>query len=149
MSLYLVPITLAEAKAFVALRHRHNPSSVGHIICVGCAVGESIVGVAMVGRPVGRGLQDGFTAEVTRCCTDGTRNACSFLYGAAWRAVRAIGYRRLVTYTLQTEPGTSLVAAGFRVVAEVKARKAGWNCKARPRVDTKPHQAKFRWEVAS
>ena len=147
--LYLVPITLAEAKAFVLQHHRHNPPSVGHVVSVGCAVAGRIVGVAMVGRPVSRKLaEDGYTAEVTRCCTDGTRNACSFLYGAAWRAVRALGYRRLVTYSLQTEPGTSLVAAGFRVVAEVKARSSGWSCASRPRVETGSHRAKLRWELA-
>lgn len=104
-------------------------------------------GVAIVGRPVARGADDGWTAEVTRCCTDGARNACSMLYAAAWRAVRALGYRKLITYTLAAEGGGSLRAAGFRVVGEVAGRS--WSCPSRPRVDTVPHQDKLRWELAA
>ncbi len=98
----------------------------------------------MIGRPVARHLQDGFTAEVTRVATDGARNACSMLYGAAWRAARAIGYRRLITYTLNTEPGESLRGAGFKCIGE--AGGGSWNCPSRPRVDTHPTQMKLRWE---
>lgn len=102
--------------------------------------------MAIVGRPVARGLQDGWTAEVTRVATDGTPNAPSALYGACWRVARALGYRRLVTYTLATEPGTSLRAAGWRVVGEVRGRS--WSCASRPRVDRAPAQEKLRWEAA-
>jgi hypothetical protein len=94
----LIPITLREANAFVEAHHRHHGPSRGCIAAV--AVAGRVCGVAIIGRPVARGLQDGWTAEVTRCCTDGTRNAASMLYGAAWRATRALGYKRLVTYTL-------------------------------------------------
>lgn len=145
MSLRLIPLPRDEANAFVEQHHRNHGSVVGHIFAIGAETSGSIVGVAIVGRPVARELQDGFTAEVTRLATDGTRNACSFLYGAAWRAARALGYRRLVTYTLQTEPGTSLRAAGWRVVGETRA--GSWNRKTRPRVDKHPTQAKLRWEA--
>src|SRR5690242_9566683 len=114
--LSLVPITLTDAHEFVRQHHRHH---------------RPVVGVAVVGRPVARGLQDGYTAEVTRLATDGCRNACSMLYGAAWRAARALGYRRLVTYILASEPGTSLRAAGWKCLGEVKGRS--WDCASRPR----------------
>lgn len=83
--------------------------------------------------------------EVTRCCTDGTRNACSFLYAAAWRATRALGYRRLITYTLRDESGVSLTASGWRIVGATKGGK--WDCQARPRADRHPTGQKVLWEV--
>src|SRR4029077_12429951 len=131
VSLHLVPCFLDEANAFVDQFHRHSDPVEGHLFSLVAAEGDKVVGVAIVRRPVGRGLQDGWTAEVARVATDGHKNACSFLYGACWRAARALGYRKLVTYTLQSEPGTSLRAAGWRVVGEVEARAHGWNCKSR------------------
>jgi len=101
----------------------------------------------MVGRPVARLLHDGWTAEVLRLCTTGERNACSMLYGASWRAARALGYRRLVTYTLPEEGGASLRAAGWRCIGE--AGGGSWSRAERPRVDTHPLQAKLRWEAPS
>jgi hypothetical protein len=89
-------------------------------------------------------LDDGWTAEVTRVCTDGTRNACSILYGACWRAARALGYRRLVTYTLAHESGASLRAVGWRLIGQ--AGGGSWSRAARPRVDRHPTQCKLRWE---
>jgi hypothetical protein len=100
-----VPIFRAEAMEFVRRFHRHHRCPPGCIFSIGAANEERVVGVAMVGRPVARQLQDGFTAEVIRLATDGTRNACSFLYGACWRAAKAMGYRKLVTYTLPEEGG--------------------------------------------
>lgn len=147
MNLEVVPITLREANAFIEDHHRHHRPSRGCIAVAAVADGERVRGVVVIGRPVARGFHDGFTAEVTRCCTDGTRNACSMLYAAAWRAVRALGYRKLVTYTLASEPGTSLRAAGWRVVGEVKGRS--WSRVSRPRYDQHPLQDKFRWEVAA
>lgn len=144
--LRLVPISFAEAKAFVEAHHRHHGPPLGHILSLAVADDQVVRGVAIVGRPVARGLQDGWTAEVTRCCSDGTRNACSMLYGAAWRACRAIGYRRLVTYSLPDEGGSSLRAAGFKLLAQTKG--GSWNCQARPRVDKHPLQAKLRWEMS-
>jgi hypothetical protein len=103
-------------------------------------------GVAMIGRPVARGNDNGWTLEVNRVATDGARNACSMLYGAAWRAAKALGYRRLITYTLPEEGGASLRAAGYKLIGE---RGGGsWSCPSRPRVDTAPLQAKLMWEAA-
>ena len=116
--LTITPITLREANAYIAANHRHHQQVRGCIACVAVSEGGQVRGVAIVGRPVARRLQDGWTAEVTRCCTDGARNAPSMLYRAAWRAVRALGYRRLVTYTLPEEGGASLRAAGFRLDKE-------------------------------
>lgn len=108
MSLQLVPLTLREANAFVASHHRHHGPSRGCICVVGCEQDGEVVGVCIAGRPKARMLQDGYTAEVARVCTTGERNACSMLYAAAWRAVKALGYRRLVTYSLPKEGGASL-----------------------------------------
>lgn len=108
--LFLHPITIQDAKEFVRRHHRHHKPPVSGLFAVGVAEdgAEYPNGVAIIGRPIARRLQDGYTAEVTRLCTDGTPNACSMLYGAAWRACRALGYRRLVTYTLPEEGGSSL-----------------------------------------
>ena len=113
MSIEICPMTLREANAFVEQHHRHHKPVVGHKFSIGCTDGKEIVGVAIVGRPVSRHLDDGWTLEVNRLCTDSTHNACSMLYAAAWRAARAMGYRRLVTYILDSESGTSLKASGW------------------------------------
>lgn len=140
----ICPVSLAEANEFVAEHHRHHRPVVGHKFSVGCTDGEKIVGVAIVGRPVARYLDDGWTLEVNRCCTDGTRNACSMLYAAAWRATRAMGYKKLITYILETEQGTSLKAAGWKCVG--KAGGLRWTGKRRPEVDLCPAQMKIRFE---
>lgn len=145
--LTLVPITLREANAMVARLHRHHRPARGCICCVAAAMATEVVGVAIVGRPLARALQDGWTAEVLRVATDGTKNASSLLYGACWRAAKALGYRRLVTYTLPTESGVSLRAAGWCLVAE-KTGGGSWSRHNRPRVDMHPTQAKLRWEAA-
>ena len=139
------PITLREARAFVSRVHRHHKAPQGGLFAVAASEGEEVVGVAIVGRPVARMLNDGWTAEVVRLATTGARNACSMLYAAAWRAARALGYRRLVTYTLPEEGGASLRASGWRLIGE--AGGGTWNRKGRPRVDLHPTQAKFRWEM--
>lgn len=147
--LTVVPCTREEAKAFVTVHHRHHKPSVGDVFCLAVAdeAGE-VRGVVQVGRPVARKIDDGWTLEVTRCCTDGTRNAASMLYGAAWRAARALGWRRLLTYTLETESGASLRGAGWRLLGQATSRPGqGWNVATRPRVDTHPLQGKLRWEA--
>ncbi len=113
MGLEIRPCDFATARDFVGMHHRHNKPPVGHKFSIACYDGERLCGVCMVGRPVSRYYDDGLTLEVNRCCTDGTYNACSMLYGAAWRAAKALGYIRMVTYTLQSEPGTSLRASGW------------------------------------
>jgi hypothetical protein len=134
MSLLITPIDFAEANAFVALHHRHHKPMPGVKFCVAVSNEDTVVGVAMIGRPVARHCDNGFTLEVNRCCTDGTPNACSMLYGAAWRAAKALGYKRLITYTLPSEGGASLRAAGWTLLGE---RGGGnWNVASRPRIDT-------------
>lgn len=94
--LELTPVSLKEANAFVAAHHRHHRPVVGHKFSIGCSAGGALVGAAIVGRPVSRHLDDGWTLEVNRLCTDGTKNACSFLYAAAWRAAKLRGPREAV-----------------------------------------------------
>lgn len=141
--LHLTPVTLREARAYVQAHHRHHRAPQGGIFALAVSDDEHVHGVAIVGRPVARTLQDTWTCEVTRVCTDGTKNACSMLYAAAWRAARAMGYKRLITYTLDTEPGTSLRAAGWHVIG--KTAGGSWDRKSRPRIDTHPLQAKLCW----
>jgi hypothetical protein len=140
-------IGLDEANAFVAAHHRHHGPVVGHLFSLGAALHGKIIGVVIVGRPVARGRDDGVTAEVTRLCTDGTQNACSFLYGAAARAAFALGFKRVGTYILASEPGTSLRAAGWRQIGEVRGRS--WSAPSRPRVDKHPTQDKLLFEVVT
>ncbi len=133
MTLRIVPIRFRDACGFVQMWHRHHQPPVGHVFSLGVADEDGVLrGVAIVGRPVARFLDDGLTLEVTRTATDGVRNANSMLYGAAWRAARALGYRRLITYTQQGESGASLRAAGWRIVAE-RPPRPGWSCPSRPR----------------
>lgn len=116
--LHIVPVDLKTANEFVRQKHRHSRPVVGHRFSVGVARGETLAGVAIVGRPVAPRLDDGVAAEIVRVCTDGTRNACSMLYGAARRAAKALGYSPIYTYTLPNEGGASLRAAGFRLDKE-------------------------------
>lgn len=148
------PTTLREANAYVAQHHRHNRPVTGHKWSVACYDGERLCGVAICGRPVARRLDDGLTLEILRVCTDGTQNACSALYGACARAAKAMGYRRVVTYTLASEPGTSLKASGFENHGE--AGGTSWDVPSRPREVVQeslfgterkyPEETKVRWE---
>lgn len=147
MKFDLLPITLAEANAFVVEHHRHHGKVVGHKFSLGAAVGQKIVGVCIVGRPVARRRDDGLTLEVTRLCTDGTKNACSFLYGAAARAAFSLGYKRIGTFILKTENGASLRAANWRLIGETPGRS--WSVPSRPRVDTHPLQPRLLFELTS
>lgn len=144
--LTIVPLNLAEANAFVTQHHRHHKPVVGHKFSIGVADAEGIIrGAAIIGRPVSRHLDDGWVLEVNRATTDGCPNACSALYGAAWRAAKALGYRRLITYTLESEPGTSLKAAGWKCLGERGGLR--WTGKRRPTVDLYPAQMKLLWEA--
>ena len=139
-------VTLDEANAFVRDRHRHHPPVVGHLFSIGAFIGDTLVGVVIVGRPVSRHRDDGLTAEVTRLCTDGTKNACSFLYGKAARAAFALGFLRVGTYTLPEEGGSSLRAAGWKLIGE---RGGGeWSSPSRPRKTMKsPTSQKHLFEI--
>lgn len=142
----IVPCSLEDANAFVERFHRHHKPVPGSKFCIAIEQDEIIRGVVIVGRPVSRMLDNGWTLEVNRCCTDGIKNGCSMLYGAAWRAAKAIGYRKLITYTLPEEGGVSLRASGWRLIGE--AGGGSWSRKSRPRVDTEPMQVKWLWEAA-
>lgn len=147
--LEVVPSSLKAANAYVAEHHRHHPPARGckFAIAVIDEAGE-VRGVAIVGRPVSRMRDDGRTAEVTRLATDGCPNACSALYAAAWRACRAMGYQRLGTYTLVTEPGTSLRAAGWALIGHTKPEN--WDRPGRARnADAHPATAKQLWQVGA
>lgn len=150
MSLHLVPVSFRDACQFVSEHHRHHTAPVGHKFSIGVADDELLVGVAIVGRPVSRVIAaEGDTLEVNRTATDGTTNANSMLYGAAWRATSALGYRRLITYTQDGESGASLRAGGFHVIAERPARP-GWTAPSRPRVSRGNESvARTLWERAA
>lgn len=135
-ALRIVPIRFRDACGFVEMWHRHHAPPIGCKFCIGIADDDNVLrGVAIVGRPVARMLDDGLTLEVTRTATDGTSNTNSMLYGGAWRAAKALGYRRLITYTQQGETGASLRAAGWQVIAQ-RPPRPGWNMPSRPRTPT-------------
>lgn len=148
------PITLRDANAYVAANHRHNMPTNGHKYSIACYDGDRLCGVAIAGRPVARKLDDGLTVEIMRVCTDGTRNACSILYGACSRCAREMGYKRVITYTLVSESGASLRAAGFKQMCI--GGGTSWNVPSRPREETQltlfgeerkyPDELKIRWE---
>ncbi len=145
MKLGHVRVKLADANAFVAEHHRHHKPVVGHLFSLGAVLDGKLVGVAIVGRPVARMRDDGLTAEVTRLCTDGTRNACSFLYGASARAAFALGFQRIGTYILASETGGTLSAAGWRMIGETKG--GSWSRPSRNRSDKHSIQPKKLYEA--
>ena len=114
--LELSPITFSEAAAFVLKHHRHHKPPISHKFSIACAQGGEVVAVVIVGRPVSRHLDDGYTLEIVRLCSIGAPNACSKLAAAAWRVARGLGYRKLITYILDSETGVSYKAAGFKIV---------------------------------
>ncbi|MFE4915850.1 XF1762 family protein [Streptomyces sp. NPDC056652] len=149
MDLHLVPVRFRDAAAFVAMWHRHNQPPVGCKYCIGVADNDGVLrGVAIVGRPVARMYDNGQTLEVNRTATDGSPNANSMLYAAAWRAAKALGYTRLITYTQADETGASLRAAGWQVIAQRPARP-GWDVPSRPRQPNgSEHIPRTLWEAA-
>lgn len=139
-----VPLSLKEANEFVNQLHRHHNSVFRDKYRVGAMENGKLVGVVQVGRPVSRVLDDGKTVEVTRLCSDGTKNVCSFLYSRAARIARELGYSKIITYILETESGNSLVASGWSLEDE-KCGGGNWSCKSRPRNTTAPQCFKQRW----
>ena len=142
--LKLKPVSLKEANNFVSLHHRHHKPVRGHKYSLGCISNGLLVDVAITGRPVSRYLDDGLTLEVNRLCTDGTKNACSFLYGAAARVAKAMGYRKNITYILDTEDGASLRAAGWTCMGLAGGKE--WTGKRKPSEPLYPAQMKYRYE---
>jgi hypothetical protein len=146
--LAVTPMTISAAKVYIQTHHRHHRPPVSGLFAVGVRKDGELVGVLIVGRPVARmTAQDPHTVEATRCATDGSKNAVSMLYSAAWRAARALGYRKLITYTLPEEGGASMRACGFVCVGE--AGGGSWSRKGRERIDMHPTQRKLRWEATS
>jgi hypothetical protein len=147
MSLHLVPVRFSDACDFVRAHHRHHQPPPGHVFSIGLADDGLLVGVAMVGRPVARNFDDGLTLEVNRTATDGTEHANSMLYGACWRATKALGYGRLITYTQAGESGASLRAAGWTVLAERPSRR-GWDTPSRRRSNANANVTRTLWEAS-
>ena len=140
------PCDYATAKDFVKENHRHNKPPAGHKFSIACYDDNRLCGVCMVGRPVSRYLDDGLTLEVNRCCTDGTYNACSILYGSACRAAKALGYKRIYTYTRESEPGTSLKASNW--ICDGKAGGTHWTgerYKGFQQMEIPLDEMKIRW----
>lgn len=129
------PIDLKSANEFVLKNHRHNGKVLVHRFSIACYEGDRICGVAICGNPSARRLDDGKTIELKRCCTDGTHNACSILYGRAARIAKEMGWEKIITYILDSELGVSLKASGWELEAEnVGGGKSGWNVPSRPRI---------------
>lgn len=143
VDLKIVPITLKAANDFVAQYHRHHKPSVGHKFSIGLNNNDDLIGVAIMGRPVARGSDDGFTIEVARLCTNGAKNACSMLYQAAARASKELGYKKIQTYILQSESGTSLKASGWQMEATTAGGR--WNHTHGSRNNEHPLEPKQRW----
>lgn len=143
MGLELRPIGLREAQEFVGEHHRHHKPSIGHKFSIAAYSDGKLIGVAMVGRPVSRYFDNGLVLEVNRLCTDGTRNACSFLYGAAWRAAQALGYKGIVTYTLESEHGSSLRASNW--ICDGKAGGTHWAGERYQQTEIVIGEMKNRW----
>ena len=139
-----VPIELKAANESVAQNHRHHSPVYRNKFRIACTEHGRICGVIQCGRQVSRHLDDGKTIEVTRCCTDGTANACSFLYGRAARIAKEMGYERIITYILDSESGIYLLAAGWR--CDIKRTGGGsWDTPSRRRNTTAPQCKKQRW----
>ena len=142
--LHIIPVSLKDANGFVAAHHRHHRPVTGHKFSIGCEADGRLAGVVIVGRPVSRYLDNGLTLEVTRLCTTGEKNVCSMLYAAAARAARAMGYQKIITYTLDTEPGASIRAAGWTCAGPAGGK--GWTGVRRPADARYPAQMKLRYE---
>lgn len=136
------PITFREASEFINKYHRHHKATVGHKFSLGLYEGDKLIGCAVCGRPVSRYYDDGFTCEINRLCTDGTKNACSMLYGACCRVAKEMGYKKIVTYILESENGASLKASNF--ICEGKAGGTKWTG-VRNKGQDIPAEYKTRW----
>lgn len=140
----IIPMAYKAACDYIDTHHRHHKKPQGQKFAIGCEVNAELVGVAVAGRPLSRVLDDGRTLEITRVCTDGTYNACSKLYGAVVRIAKEMGYRRVYTYTLAVENGSSLKASGF--VCDVKCVKGrSWSTGSRRRHGGDAGIDKKRW----
>ena len=147
--LRIAPSSISAARKFVGQHHRHNLPPQGGLFACRLEEDGETRGVAIIGRPVARKLDDGYTAEITRCCTDGVSNGCSMLYGAAVRACRALGFHSVITYTLQSETGASLKASNWKLEAEIVGQ-AFWKNRYQTDLfgnERRPPEPKIRWRV--
>lgn len=127
-----VPMELKDAQNFINAHHRHHQASHRDKFRIAASDGKNIVGVIQVGRPISRALDDGHTLEVLRLCTTGEKDVCSFLYSRAARIAKEMGYTKIITYILESEPGTSLRASGWKLEAD-GVGGSDWNVPSRPR----------------
>lgn len=141
--LRLEPATLAKANEFVSKFHRHHGKCTGHRFSLACYRGDVLVGIAIVGRPVARMINQQLVCEVNRLCTDGSKNVCSFLYSACARVAREMGFSKIITYILESESGDSLRASGW--ICDGPAGGGNWNVPSRPRMTNSPTGLKNRW----
>lgn len=144
--LKIVSLELKQANDFVEAHHRHHKPARGHRFSIGCVDEQGVLrGACIVGRPVARAINHTEVLEITRLATDGTFNACSILYGAAARAGKAIGYKKIQTYILESESGTTLKASGWTMVALTQGGQ--WtHTDGKPRRTDQPTCKKSRWE---
>jgi len=149
VKLTVIPMSIKDANLFVENFHRHNKPVRGAKFAIGASFNNELVGVAIVGRPVARKLDDGFTAEAVRVCVndDSPKNSNSFLYSKCWRIWNQMGGKRLITYTLQEESGSSLKAAGYKIVGQTGGWDKGKGWTTRPGREWQPvtGQMKFKW----
>lgn len=139
-----IPLTISQANKFINDKHRHHKPVTGHRFSIGCVKSGEIIGVCVVGRPVARNTSQYMVAEVTRLCTDGSKNACSFLYGAAARIAKEMGFESIQTFTLPEEGGVSLVASGWEMVAI--SAGGDWNSSShKNRRTDQPQGEKCKW----
>lgn len=145
VKMYAIPIELKEANEYVSMLHRHHDPVYRDKFRIACIGSDGIIhGVIQCGRPVSRNLDDGRTIEVVRCCTDGTKNVCSFLYSKMARIAKEMGYEKIITYILESEDGTSLKASGWKHESDTQGNRS-WDCPSRKRNTTAPTCSKQRW----
>lgn len=143
--LSIKPIHLKDANEWVRRYHRHNIPTVGGKFAVACYEGYRLCGVAICGRPTARNADNGTTLEIYRNCTDGTRNACSKLYGACVRIAKEMGYTKVITYILESENGSSVKASNF--ICEGKAGLTKQTGARQQRYAVAPKEYKQRYAV--
>ena len=142
-----VPLELKEANAFVAAHHRHHAPVKRDKWRFGVVDDNGkLTGVLHAAKPVARMLDDGKTIEIVRCCSDGTKNLCSFMLGRARRIAKEMGYSKIISYILDTESGTSYKAAGWYKEADTRGGRS-WNTPSRPRSTNAPTCDKQRWAL--
>ena len=143
-----VPLTLKDCNEYIQNFHRHNKPVQGSKFAFGCKYKGKLVAVCVVGRPIARYKDDGFTAEVTRTCVfdDAPKGVNSFLYSRAWKAWKAMGGKRIITYTLQSESGASLRGAGWKILHEVEINNnQGWLSRDNRKLQKVSKEPKFCW----